>query len=139
MIEWVKYKTRTIPGELGMSLVEEKNFSRGGLGKGLGMQDGNIPYLQNRKSPKRGRGKVMPFPNCLDCGAPRLYPSSVADFCRGRAAVAPPQYFGGTRRSIPSFAKATEGYPQPIHPRVYTRSFMRRWVNRPTPVRLQGA
>ena len=33
----------------------------------------------------------------------------------GRAAVAPPLDFGVTRRSVPSFAKATEGYPPRIH------------------------
>jgi len=48
--------------------------------------------------------------------------------------------FGETRRSIPSFAKATEGYPfrisilRPLgttedrHPRVYTHGFLRRRV-----------
>ncbi len=41
-------------------------------------------------------------------GAPRLYPSSVADYCGGRATVAPPHYFRGTRRA--SAAEVAFGY-----------------------------
>ena len=37
--------------------------------------------------------------------------------------------FGITRRSVPSFAKATEGYLPRTHPRVDTRGFLRRRVN----------
>ena len=46
----------------------------------------------------------------------------------GLTAVAPPPDFGVTRRSVPSFAKAMEGYPRRIHPRVNTRGSLRRRV-----------
>src|SRR5207247_5756130 len=46
----------------------------------------------------------------------------------GLIAVAPPPDFGVTRRSVPSFAKATEGYPPRIYPRVNTRGSLRRRV-----------
>jgi len=58
--------------------------------------------------------------------ATRLYPpmaDGILTYLHARSR------FGETRRSIPSFAKATEGYPFRIHPRVYTRGFLRRRVN----------
>jgi hypothetical protein len=68
-------------------------------------------------------------------GAPRPY-------CSG---TSPHASSGGTLRSVPSLptppkqslrlrrpgAKATEGYPPRIHPRVYTRGFLRRRVKTP--------
>ncbi|MFZ3063372.1 MAG: hypothetical protein WA148_06505 [Actinomycetota bacterium] len=49
----------------------------------------------------------------------------------GLTSVAPPHASsGGTLRSIPSFAKATEGYPSRIHPRTNVRGFLRRRVKR---------
>jgi hypothetical protein len=51
----------------------------------------------------------------------------------GLMSVAPPHASSGeTLRSIPSFAKATEGYPSRIHPRTNVRGLLRRRVKRPT-------
>ena len=60
------------------------------------------------------------------------------DPSHGFTPVAPPRASsGGTLRSTPSFAKATEDYPLRIHPRLYSRGFLRRRVK--TKARLRRA
>ncbi len=73
--------------------------------------------------PRRGIGGAAPAPNRH--GRERPFRNGGPE----KQSRGIPLDFRVTRRRAPPFAKATEGYPARIHPRVYTRGFLRRRVN----------